>query len=77
MKTIWIFGHYAAPPKCTGALRHYNLAKYLMKKGYDVKIFASSAIHNSTINMIDSQAVYEESIEDGVPFVFIRTKNYT
>ncbi|MEG0630587.1 MAG: glycosyltransferase family 4 protein [Christensenellaceae bacterium] len=77
MKTIWIFVHYAAPPKCTGALRHYNLAKYLIKKGYDVKIFASSAIHNSTINMIDSQAVYEERIEDGVPFVFIRTKNYT
>ena len=26
---------------------------YLKKKGYEVKILASSAIHNSTINMIE------------------------
>ena len=76
MKSVWIFSHYAAPPKYSGALRHYNFAKQLIEKGYDVKVFANSAIHNSDANMIEGKERVEEKILDDVPFVLIKARNY-
>lgn len=76
MKKIWIFNHYAGPPSlCTG-LRHFNFAKYLKQAGYKVTIFASSAQHNSNINLINDNKKYIEYIEEDIPFVYIKTRQY-
>ena len=76
MKRIWIINHYGEPPTVGTNTRHYKFALELIKRGYDVKIFAASTIHRTNINYIsDSGNFLEEEIE-GVPFVFVRTCNY-
>lgn len=39
---IWFFNHYAVPPWLYPLARPYNFAKYLIKKGHNVTIFAAS-----------------------------------
>jgi len=72
MKNIWILNHYAT----IGSGRHYKFSYYLTKKGYNVKLFAASTVHNSNINMsIDSKKyVVEES--EGISCIFIKASNY-
>ncbi|MDR0852644.1 MAG: glycosyltransferase family 4 protein, partial [Clostridiales Family XIII bacterium] len=76
MKTVWIFNHYAAPPSVSTAIRHYNFGKYLMKADYGVKIFAASAVHNSSVQFIRNRKPYLAYDDEKVPFVFIRTRQY-
>lgn len=75
-KTIWIMNHYAHTPDSGTITRHYYLSKYLMEMGYDVKIFTSSAIHNTDINEIKDGALYKEKTIDGRDYVFVRTCDY-
>lgn len=76
MKKIWILNHYAGAPSTFPILRHFNFAKYLIRKGYKVTIFASSAIHNSNINLINDDKLYLKKKEEGIPFVYIKTRQY-
>ena len=76
MKTVWIFNHFAAPPSIGQLTRHYNFAKQLIKVGYNVKVFASSAVHNTDHNYISNGDLFVEMNENGVPFVFIKTRQY-
>lgn len=39
---IWILNHVALKPNETGITRHYDLSKYMVQKGHEVTIFASS-----------------------------------
>lgn len=73
---IWIVNHYAIPPSMGGLVRHYYFSKYLQKKGHNVKIFTSSKIHNTDINMIQDKSLYKEQIMDGVEYTFVRSRNY-
>lgn len=73
---IWIVNHYAIPPSMGGLVRHYYFSKYLQKKGHTVKIFTSSKIHNTDINMIKDKSLYREVMEDGVEYTFVRSKDY-
>lgn len=73
---IWIVNHYAIPPSMGGLVRHYYFSKYLQKKGHTVKIFTSSKIHNTDINMIKDKSLYREEMEDGVEYTFVRSRNY-
>lgn len=73
---IWIINHYAIPPSMGGLVRHYYFSKYLREKGHDVKIFTSSKIHNTDINMIQDNHLYLEKDMDGVPYTFVKTSNY-
>ena len=59
-----------------GLVRHYYFSKYLQKKGHSVKIFTSSKIHNTDINMIKDKSLYREEMEDGVEYTFVRSKDY-
>ena len=59
-----------------GIVRHHNLAKYMDKKKYNVHIIASSAIHNSDINLITTSEKYKISNIDGVNYVHIKTGQY-
>lgn len=73
---IWIVNHYAIPPSMGGLVRHYYFSKYLQKKGHTVKIFTSSKIHNTDINMIKDRSLYKEEMEDGVEYTFVKSRDY-
>ena len=75
-KKIWIVSHYAGGPSYCPRLPDYYLAEYLQRNGYDVLIFAASAVHNTDINFIKDASIFKEEIVDGVPFVFIKTRSY-
>lgn len=73
---VWIVNHYAIPPSMGGLVRHYYFSKYLQKNGHKVKIFTSSKIHNTEINMIQDEALYKEQLMDGVEYTFVRSRDY-
>ena len=57
--------------------RHYYFAIYLIEKGYDVRIFCASVLHNSQEDAVDLQGnISTELIVDGIPFVFVNTRKY-
>lgn len=74
---VWIMNHYAIPPSLGGLVRHYYFAKFLAQKGHSVKIFTSSEIHNTDVNMIKDKSLYVEKDMDGVEYTFLRTSDYT
>lgn len=78
IKTIWIFNHYAVPPGLPGGTRHYDLARELVGRGYEVYIFAAGFSHRERKErkLSPGQKWRIEDI-DGVKFVWIRTFAYT
>ena len=74
---IWIVNHYAIPPSMGGLVRHYYFSKYLQKKGHTVRIFTSSQIHNTDINMITDKALYKEKKIDGRENTIIDNEEYS
>lgn len=75
-KNVWLLNHYANLPERGASLRHYNFAKELVKRGYSVSIFASSAAHNSDYNAIEDKRLFLEEEMEGVHFVYVRTDSY-
>lgn len=74
---IWIFNHYAVTPDMPGGTRHYDFSTDLIKRGYEVTIFASSfhhAQHKETKLMPKENWKIEEV--DKVNFLWIRTFPY-
>ncbi len=74
---VWIFNHYAISPDLPGGTRHYDMAKELIKRGYNVTIFASSfhySIYRET-RLLPTEKWKIEDI-DGVKFVWIKTPSY-
>lgn len=76
MKNVWILNQNAVPPQYGGIVRHHNIAKYIDRSKYNVYVIASSAIHNSNVNMINDKALYKISNIDGVNYIHIRTNQY-
>lgn len=76
MKSIWIINHYADPPGPGKFTRHFNFAKKLQERGYQVKIFTASTIHTTDVNFITNTERYKEMTIDGVDFVFVRASDY-
>lgn len=75
---IWIFNHYAVGPNSNGITRHFDLAKYLVKNGHNVTIFASSFNHQA-LQEEHLKNSSEKSIEkkyDGVKFIWLKTNSY-
>ena len=74
---IWILNHYAASMYIDGAGRHHAFAKYLIRKGHNVKIFCANTIHNSDRIIDIGEHLHAEDIgEDNVPYVFVKTRPY-
>lgn len=73
---VWIISHYAGGPSFCPRIPDYLLAEYLMRNGYDVLVFASSAVHNTDLNFIKDKELSVREMVDGVPFVFVRTRSY-
>lgn len=73
---IWLVNQYAMPPKFESRHRTIKLAHYLTIMGYDVTIFASSIMHNMSIDLIDDGKTYIERTYEDLKFVHIKTKRY-
>ena len=77
-KTVWIINHYALTPSQGGLCRHYFFTKKLIEKGYNVRVFTSSAIHNTDINIIkdDAKCLFKEADADGLTYTYIKSSQY-
>lgn len=76
-KNVWILNHYATDMYTDGAGRHHWFALELKKHGYDPLIVCASTIHSSdkTIDLEGKQSL--QNIKDGIPYLFIKTSNYS
>jgi glycosyltransferase involved in cell wall biosynthesis len=72
MKNIWILNHYAN----LGYGRHYKFAENLTVRGYNVKLFAASTIHNINKNRITNSEKYIINQENGIQCIYIKATNY-
>ncbi|GFN23670.1 glycosyltransferase family 4 protein [Thermanaeromonas sp. C210] len=75
--SLWILNHYAISPDMPGGTRHYDLGRELVKRGYEVVIFASGFDH-STRRYAKVKPGEKMRVEqyDGVTFVWINTVPY-
>ena len=73
---IWVVNHYAIPPALGGLNRHYYFSKNLKKEGHVVRIFSSSKIHNTDVNLIKNSNPYKKETFDDVEYTFIKTSDY-
>ena len=76
-KTIFIFNQFAISPDMPGGTRHYDFGRELVKKGYDVYIFASDFSYQK-LQYMKLKEGEEYSLENvnGVKFVWVRTVPY-
>ncbi|MFC2095138.1 glycosyltransferase family 4 protein [Candidatus Bipolaricaulota bacterium] len=73
-RSLWIINHYAVPPTMPGGTRHFELAKQLAERGWDVTLVASSFHHATrSSEVFDSKRIQVEEI-DGVSFVWIPSR---
>lgn len=78
-KKIWILNHHANDMYFDEGGRHYSIAKYLKRAGYEPTIFCSNAEHGSGKKYFDGVDIAQEHVAEkiGVPFVFIKGRGYT
>jgi len=72
--SVYIVKQYAVTPDLPGNTRHYELARRLVERGYDVTILASSFHYSQhkDLRLADGESVRVEHV-DGVKFVWIRS----
>lgn len=77
-KTIWIINHHANDMFFQKGGRHYSLAKYLKRAGYEPIIFCSNAHHGDGKCYFDQKELSHEVMAEniGVPFVYIKGRPY-
>lgn len=73
---VWIISYFAGGPSYCPRIPDYSLAKYLREHGYEALVFAGSALHNTDKNFITDGSYYREAMVDGVPFVYVYTRQY-
>lgn len=76
-RTIWIWNHYATNMFYEKGGRHHWFGKYLTKKGYNVKIFCASTIHNSDFQVETNGEKFITNVSDEIEYVFLKTPKYT
>ncbi|MGC4377994.1 glycosyltransferase family 4 protein [Fictibacillus sp. Mic-4] len=72
---IWILNHVALKPTDTGITRHYDLAHELVKKGHQIRIFASSFLAYQFKWRNEEKKNYSENV-NGVQFEWMWTLPY-
>lgn len=76
MKTIWFINKEAAPSsEFATHMRTVRQAAFFQSKGYRVKVFCSSVVHNSNI-VHKFKGIYKEEMHDGIPMVFVKSPHY-
>lgn len=76
MKTIWILNHHAVTPQIGGGTRHYDFGIELVKRGYQVYVFASSFLHYKYVNVLNESETSKETDEDGIHWIWVNTRPY-
>lgn len=74
---VWVVNHYAIPPVYGGLNRHFYFSKELKKKNIKTRIFTSSKIHNTEINLIKDSKLNKVIEFDEVEYTFIKTSDYS
>lgn len=78
-KNIWIINHHANGMYFDEGGRHYSIAKYLKRKGYNPVVFCANAIHGKGEYYFEDLKLWQEytAKKIGVPFVFIKSRKYS
>lgn len=76
MRRFWILNHYATTPKTGPMLRHFCFAQCLQEKGIETTVFAANELHQTGDTVDTHGKPYIRMEEEGVPFVFVRTRKY-
>lgn len=76
MKRIWFVSHYSMPPQYEMRIKTQMYAHHLNLMGYETKIFTSSIIHNTDIDLIEGNDLYIERKYDDLDFVHIKCRKY-
>jgi len=76
-KRIWLWNHYATEMYSNRYGRHFNLAKYLIKAGFDVTIFCADRFHSSSDRIDLGNSFFIEETVDSIKFIFIKTPDYS
>lgn len=75
-KTVWIWNHYATNTFFDTGGRHYWFAKYLKEKGFNVKIFCASTLHNSDAVVDTGDSWFTLKSVNGIEYVFLKVSPY-
>ena len=77
-KNVWILNHYATSMLFNKGGRHYWLAKFLKREGYEPVIFCCNAKHGALENYFDTDKLWIEKVaeEIDVPFVAVKSSLY-
>jgi glycosyltransferase involved in cell wall biosynthesis len=76
-RSLWIFNHYAIAPDQSGGTRHYDLARALTARGYDVTIVAAGVSHvTGQEERVSRGRLMATRVIEGVRFVWLRTPPY-
>lgn len=75
-KRIWFVSHYSMPPQYEMRIKTQMYVHYLNMLGYETKIFTSSIIHNTQIDLIEGDELYVEKKYDDLDFVHIKCRKY-
>ena len=77
LTNVWVLHPDASGPSMKGLLRYHYFAKNI-DNNYKIKIFSSSKIRNSNVNLIpdEDETLYIEKFDDGVEYVFVKTDYY-
>jgi glycosyltransferase involved in cell wall biosynthesis len=73
---LLIINHYANIPSEPGGTRHFDLAKNLIKLGWDVTIVASSVNHFNSQDRLRSSLKSKIEVYEGIKFLWIKTNRY-
>lgn len=74
---ILVVNHYVETPVDGMGNRHYMFARELMRRGHDVTIISSSFAHSTRTEVHLSEGdKWNKQVEEGVPFVWVRTPPY-
>jgi len=72
--SIWVVNHYANPSALPGNTRHFELARRLEERGWDVTLIASSFHHGSRTLLRPGIRKPSAELVDGVRFVWIPSR---
>ena len=76
MKSIWFVSHYSMPPQYEMRIKTQMYAHHLILIGNETKIFTSSIIHNTDIDLIEGDDLYIERKYGDLDFVHIKCRKY-
>ena len=75
-KTLFIFRQYASYPKLSGGIRHYEIAKELIKHNFESYIFTASFNHHKKKDIKKFKGLYITEEIDGINFVWVKSFPY-